>query len=90
MISSGCCGWADMAVIRWDHRVRRSAARASRKLGVALRVYQGRGIQVQPVGWACRYQHQIRACSHRARHAARSGPWRFQARTAGPGRGGAA
>ena len=39
-----------MAVIRWDHSTRRSAARASRKLGVALVGYQARGVQVWPSG----------------------------------------
>jgi hypothetical protein len=36
----------DMVVIRSDHRQRRRAARASRKLGAVFLWYQGRGIQV--------------------------------------------
>src|SRR5680860_313367 len=47
-----------MVVIRWAHSTRRSAARASRKLGVLFVRYQGRGVQVRPVGWVWRYQHQ--------------------------------
>src|SRR5665811_934584 len=68
----------DKVVIRWDHSTRRSAARASRKLGVLFVRYQGLGVQVRPVGWLVRYQHQMVACSHRERAAARSGPRRFQ------------
>jgi MFS family permease len=48
-ISPGSGAPDDMLVIRWRHRSRRSAARASRKLGVALRVYQGRTRQVGPL-----------------------------------------
>ena len=68
----------DVAVIRLDHSSRRSAARASRKLGLVLVRYQGRGVQVRPVGWVVRYQHQVVACSHSHSAAARSGPRRFQ------------
>jgi hypothetical protein len=55
---------ADSAVIRCDQSARRSAARASRKLGVFLWGYQGRVIQVPPVGWVSRYQHHCDARSH--------------------------
>jgi hypothetical protein len=64
--------------IRWDHISRRSAARASRKLGVTLDRYQGRTIQVRPPGWAWIYQHHVAVCSHNDRAAARSGPCRFR------------
>ena len=77
VLSWGAVSGADISVIRCVHRVRCSAARASRKLGVVLCWYQGLGIQVSPSGCSARYQHQVAACSHRDRQAARSGPWRF-------------
>src|ERR1019366_4957283 len=47
---------AVIALIRSVQSERRSAARASRKLGVLLRGYQGLGIQVSPAGCSVRYK----------------------------------
>ncbi len=58
-------GWSgpgdDTSVIRCVHRVRRSAASASRKLGVVLFGFQGRGIQVGAVPWVGMYHAQMAA-----------------------------
>ena len=59
----------DVVFIRFAQWTRRRAARASRKLGVFLPAYQGLGIQVWPVGWVSRYQHQMAAWSQRERQA---------------------
>lgn len=73
-----CCGVEDdNGVIRWAHRVRRNAASASRKLGVAFFWYQGREIHVGVVPKVGMYQVQIAAYNHRESEAARSGPIPF-------------
>ncbi|MHB8296013.1 MAG: hypothetical protein ACYDH5_15630 [Acidimicrobiales bacterium] len=68
----------DIGKIRSDHRQRRRAARASRKLGVVFFGYQGRGVQVVVVPCAGMYQVQMAAYSHSESEAARSGPLYFQ------------
>ena len=56
-------GWSapedDKGVIPSDHRHFRSAASASRKLGMTFLEYQGRGIQVASVPKDGMYQAQI-------------------------------
>jgi hypothetical protein len=51
----------DAVVIRSDQMARRSAPRASRKLGVVFFGYQDRGIQFRAAPWVGMYQVQMAA-----------------------------